>query len=54
MMTVEASDTAEPFFTARGYRAQQRNSIEVEGVWLANTTMTKPLAANDSGPGGRA
>lgn len=54
MMTVEASDTAEPFFTARGYRAQQRNSVEVEGVWLANTTMTKPLAANDSGPGGRA
>lgn len=54
MMTVEASDTAEPLFTARGYRAQQRNSIEVEGVWLANTTMTKPLAANDSGPGGRA
>ncbi|MBX9761156.1 MAG: GNAT family N-acetyltransferase [Beijerinckiaceae bacterium] len=53
MMTVEASDTAEPFFTARGYRAQQRNSVEVEGVWLANTTMTKPLAANDSGPGGR-
>ncbi|MFN3892734.1 MAG: GNAT family N-acetyltransferase [Beijerinckiaceae bacterium] len=52
-MKVDASDTAEPFFAARGYRAQQRNSIEIEGVWLANTTMTKPLAANDAGPGGR-
>ncbi|MDP2358592.1 MAG: GNAT family N-acetyltransferase [Beijerinckiaceae bacterium] len=48
---VDASDTAEPFFAARGYRAQQRNSNEVAGVWLANTTMMKPLAANDTGPG---
>ena len=53
-MKVDASDTAEPFFTARGYRAQQRNSIDIEGVWLANTTMMKPLAANDPGSGGRA
>jgi putative acetyltransferase len=53
-MKVEASDTAEPFFAGRGYRPQQRNTIEIQGVWLANTTMTKPLAANDSGPGGRA
>lgn len=53
-MNVDASDTAEGFFAARGYRAQRRNSLEVEGVWLANTTMTKPLAANDSAPGRRA
>lgn len=53
-ITVDASDTAEPFFAGRGYRAQQRNSIEIEGVWLANTTMSKPLAANDAGRGGRA
>lgn len=55
-ITVEASDTAEAFFAARGYRPQQRNSLEIEGVWLANTTMTKALAANDSTPvaGGRA
>ena len=48
---VDASDTAEPFFAARGYRPQQRNTNEVAGVWLANTTMLKPLAANDPGPG---
>lgn len=53
-MKVDASDTAEPFFASRGYRAQQRNSIEIEGVWLANTTMAKPLAANDTEAGGRA
>ena len=53
-MNVDASDTAEGFFAARGYRAQQRNSREIEGVWLANTTMTKPLAANDSAPARRA
>ena len=52
-MNVDASDTAEGFFAARGYRAQQRNSLEIEGVWLANTTMTKPLAANDSAPARR-
>lgn len=57
-MKVDASDTAEPFFAARGYAPQQRNTIEIDGVWLANTTMMKPLAANDPGsgrvgPGGR-
>jgi putative acetyltransferase len=46
---VDASDTAEPFFTGKGYRAQQRNSVEISGVWLANTTMLKSLAANDAG-----
>ena len=53
-MNVDASDTAEGFFASRGYRAQRRNSLEIEGVWLANTTMTKPLAANDSAPVRRA
>jgi putative acetyltransferase len=36
---VDASDTAEPFFAARGDRPQHRNTNEVAGVWLANTTM---------------
>ena len=47
-LTVDASDTAEPFFVKRGYIAQRRNTIELDGVWLANTTMKKLLAANDS------
>lgn len=47
-ITVEASDTAEPFFEAKGYVATQRNMIPRENLWLPNTTMKKKLgAAND-------
>lgn len=47
-ITVEASDTAEPFFEARGYVATQRNMLPREDLWLPNTTMKKRLgAAND-------
>ena len=42
----DASDTARPFFEKRGYVAQSRNTILINGEWLANTTMTKTLAAN--------
>ena len=49
-LVVESSDTAEPFFARRGYSAQQRNTIEIDGVWLGNTTMRKALPANDSAP----
>lgn len=41
--TVDASDTAEPFFAARGYIANQRNTVHVAGEWLGNTTMKKTL-----------
>jgi putative acetyltransferase len=44
-LTVDASDTARGFFEKRGYVAQQRNSISVGDEWLANTTLTKALAA---------
>ena len=43
-LTVDASDNAQPFFAKRGYVAQQRNSITINGEWLANTTMQKTLA----------
>ncbi len=47
-ITVEASDTAEPFFEARGYEATQRNMVPRDNLWLPNTTMKKRLgAAND-------
>lgn len=49
-LDVDASDCAEPFFLQRGYSAQRRNTIDLEGVWLGNTTMRKPLAANDPAP----
>ncbi|MGE3231965.1 MAG: GNAT family N-acetyltransferase [Hyphomicrobium sp.] len=48
-ITVEASDTAEPFFEARGYVATQRNMLPRDDQWLTNTTMKKRLgAANDA------
>jgi putative acetyltransferase len=44
-LTVDASDTAAPFFEARGYTAQRRNTVIRGEEWLANTTMDKQLAA---------
>jgi putative acetyltransferase len=44
-LAVDASDTARPLFEKRGYVAQHRNTIEIEGQWLGNTRMTKVLAA---------
>lgn len=47
-ITVEASDTAEPFFEGRGYEATQRSMLPRDNLWLPNTTMKKKLgAAND-------
>jgi len=45
-LTVAASDNAEPFFAKRGYVANQRNTVDVNGEWLANTTMEKTLASD--------
>ncbi len=42
-LTVDASDNAQEFFKKRGYVARQRNSVTVNGEWLANTTMQKTL-----------
>ena len=50
-VSVDASDNALDFFRKRGYVARQRNSVTVNGEWLANTTMQKVLG-ND-GAGGR-
>jgi putative acetyltransferase len=44
-LTVDASDNAQDFFRKRGYVAKQRNSVTVNGEWLANTTMQKTLAS---------
>jgi putative acetyltransferase len=41
MLVTNASDTAKPLFDARGYQAVNRNTIEIDGVWLGNTRMTK-------------
>ena len=44
-LTVDASDNAAEFFRKRGYVAKQRNTVTVNGEWLANTTMQKTLVA---------
>jgi putative acetyltransferase len=49
-LTVDASDTAEPLFRKRGYVAKQRNTVTLNGEWLANTTMQKTLA-DSAAPG---
>jgi putative acetyltransferase len=43
-LTVDASDNAQDFFAKRGYAAKQRNTVTINGEWLANTTMQKMLA----------
>ncbi|MGB7043275.1 MAG: GNAT family N-acetyltransferase, partial [Xanthobacteraceae bacterium] len=47
-LTVDASDTARGFFEKRGYTAKSRNMVSLNGEWLANTTMVKPLAAKEA------
>jgi putative acetyltransferase len=49
-LTVDASDNAQEFFAKRGYVPMQRNTVTVNGEWLANTTMQKTLA-KDAAPG---
>jgi putative acetyltransferase len=44
-LTVEASDNARGFFEKRGFVARTRNTVSLAGEWLANTTMSKALAA---------
>ena len=47
-LMVDASDNAQVFFAKRGYVAKQRNSVIVNGEWLANSTMQKTLAASSA------
>jgi putative acetyltransferase len=42
-ITVESSDTAQPFFEDRGYVAVERNAVPMDDQWLTNTTMNKTL-----------
>jgi putative acetyltransferase len=46
ILTVDASDNATEFFLKRGYIAMQRNTVTINGEWLANTTMQKTLGDN--------
>jgi putative acetyltransferase len=46
-LTSEVSDTARTSFEKQGFVAQRRNLVQLDGEWLANTTMVKLLAAAD-------
>ena len=50
-LNVDASDNAAEFFSKRGYVATQRNTVTVNGEWLANTTMQK-MFSDGASPGG--
>jgi putative acetyltransferase len=43
-LTADVSDTAQDFFKKRGFMGTQRNTVQLGGEWLANTTMDKALA----------
>lgn len=45
-LSVDASDTALPLFEKRGYVAWRRNTSDVGGEWLGNTSMHKVLAGS--------
>jgi putative acetyltransferase len=49
-LTVDASDNSQEFFLKRGYVGKQRNTVTVNGEWLANTTMAKTLGAAPGAP----
>lgn len=42
-LVVDASDTARAFFESRGYELVRRNTLPIDGVWVANTTLKKVL-----------
>ncbi|MBW8618972.1 MAG: GNAT family N-acetyltransferase [Hyphomicrobiales bacterium] len=44
-LTVKASDVARPFFSARGYEPQSRNTVPLGEEWLGYTVMMKSFGA---------
>jgi putative acetyltransferase len=44
-LTADVSDSAQDFFKKRGFIATQRNTVQLGGEWLANTTMEKKLTS---------
>jgi len=50
-LTADVSDSAQDFFKKRGFTATQRNTAQMGGEWLANTTMEKKTAAREKSDG---
>ncbi len=47
-LTINASDTAISLFTHLKYKPVRRNTVTINGEWLANTTMEKDLNPADT------
>ena len=47
-LVADVSDTALDFFSKHGFTPRQRNTLQIGGEWIANTTMEKQLK---TGPG---
>ena len=43
LLTVDASDTAKPFFDAQDFEPQRRQTVMVGDFWLGNTRMRKTI-----------
>lgn len=50
-ITADVSDTAKPLFDRQGFVAERRNLVTRGDQWLANTTMSKSLAASPAANG---
>jgi len=48
-LATDASDTAKPLFEKRGFTAERRNTIEIDGEYLGNTRMKKILSPQPPG-----
>jgi putative acetyltransferase len=44
-LTVDASDTAKPFFDAMGFEARHRHTVTLGDEWLGQTRMEKAIGA---------
>ena len=49
-LTADASDTALGFFERHGFVPMQRNTVQRNGEWLANTTVEKKLTDTKVAP----
>lgn len=47
-LSAKASDVARPFFSARGYKPQSRNTVPLGDEWLGHTVMMKSFGAQPS------
>jgi len=49
-LTADVSDAALDFFSKRGFTPRQRNTLQIGGEWMANTTMEKQLKTGQGAP----